>query len=547
MQHKPRAQNANSRICDLLIRKGIVYDGLGGPGRLLDIAVHGDIIREIGQDLGHYRAGQTISAADLAVCPGFIDPHSHTDIELLVNPRAESKIRQGVTTEISGNCGFSPFPLNGTAFREKSVQLRERYGIEISWKGIHGFLKRLENSGMALNYATMVGHGALRNIVGACLDIPVSPVQLIKMKTILGKCLEQGALGLSTGLIYTPGSYARDEELIELCRVAAAAGGIYATHMRDEGDYLMEAVEEAIRIAAASRISLQISHLKLSYPRNWPKVHAVLSRISEVNAQGMEILADRYPYTATSTFLSVFFPPRLKEGSTKEFIERLRDPETEPLLREYLRKQEEKIGSWDTIRICSVMTGKNRHLPGKTVLAAARDSGKAPFEFIRDTLIEEEDQVAMINFSLNEETFKRIIEHPLVVIGSDGWALAPYGKLGINKPHPRSYGTFPRMLGRYVREEKLMSTGRAIEKMTSMTARKFGLDRRGEIRKGYFADIVIFDPRTVIDLSTWEEPHLYPAGIEYVIVNGRIVLRRGEHTGSLPGRILRRRDRYSSP
>jgi N-acyl-D-amino-acid deacylase len=547
MLHKTHPVKTRSCHCDLLIREGIVYDGLGGPGQVLDIAVHGDSLQEIGPDLSHYRAGETISAADLAVAPGFIDPHSHTDIELLVNPFAESKIRQGVTTEISGNCGFSLFPLNSTAFLKKSLQLREQFGIEISWKGIRGFLRRLEHSGIAVNYATLVGHGALRSIVGACIDRPVSPVELARMKTILGKSLEAGALGLSTGLIYAPGSYAREQEIIELCRVVAAAGGIYSTHMRDEGDFLIEAVEEAIRIASSSRVSIQISHLKLSYPRNWPKVHAVLSRISEVNAQGMEILADRYPYTATSTFLSVFFPPSLKEGSTKDFLDRLRDPKLEPQIREYLRKQEEKIGSWDTIRICSVLTRKNRHLPGKSILDAARESGKEIFEFIRDTLIEEEDQVAMINFSLNEETFKRIIEHPLVVIGSDGWALAPYGKLGTNKPHPRSYGTFPRMLGRYVREEKLMSTGRAIEKMTSLTARKFGLDRRGEIRRGYFADLVLFDPKSIIDLSTWEDPHHYPAGIEYVIVNGRVVIRRGEHTGILPGRVLRRRDRYYAP
>jgi len=346
-------------------------------------------------------------------------------------------------------------------------------------------------------------------------------------------------MGLSTGLIYTPGIFAQVQEIIELCRVVADMGGVYATHMRDEGDYLIEAVEEAIRVAVEAGVSLQISHLKLSYPRNWSKLHAVLSRISEMRSEGVEILADRYPYTATSTFLSVFFPCWIKEGSASEYLRRLNDVRLEKELRAYVKKQEEKIGSWSTILICSVLTEKNKSLVGKNILQAASESGKEPFEFIRDLLIEEQDQVGMINFSLNEENFKRIMAHPLVVIGSDGWALAPYGKLGVDKPHPRSYGTFPRLLGRYVREEKIMSLGHAIEKMTSIAARKFGLDKRGQIREGFFADLVVFDPDRVIDLSTWDKPHQYPAGIEYVIVNGEVVIRRGEHTGLLPGRILK--------
>jgi N-acyl-D-amino-acid deacylase len=364
------------------------------------------------------------------------------------------------------------------------------------------------------------------------------------MQAIVEENLQAGAFGLSTGLIYTPGSFAQTEEIEALCHMVRRYGGIYATHMRDEGDYLIESVEESIRVARETGVSLQISHLKLAYPRNWSKIHLVLSRISQVRAEGIDIMADRYPYTATSTFLSVFFPRWIKNGNITENLKQLTGTSQEKQLRDYIRIQEEKIGSWDNVLIASLLTEANQQLAGKTIRQAAFDSGKDPYTFIRDLIIEENDQVGMINFSLNEETFKRIIMHPLVVIGSDGWALAPYGRLAKDKPHPRSYGTFPRMLGRYVRDEKIMSLGRAIEKMTSMTAEKFGLIGRGRIQKGYYADIVIFNPDTVMDMSAWQEPHRYPTGIPYVIVNGELVIENGEHTGRLPGRILKHEPQY---
>jgi N-acyl-D-amino-acid deacylase len=310
--------------------------------------------------------------------------------------------------------------------------------------------------------------------------------------------------------------------------------------MRDEGDHIIEAIEEAVTIAKESKVSLQISHLKMAYPRNWPKVHQILSRISEVEKENVKILADRYPYVATSTLLSVFMPPWVKQGTTEEYLRRLRNPSIRRRVYEYIRTQEEKIGSWDNIRISSLLTERNRHFIGTSVMAVARELEKDPADTIIDLLVEEEDQVEMINFSLNEDTFRQIILHPLVVIGSDGWALSPYGKLADGKPHPRSYGTFPRMLGRYVREEKIMTLGQAVQKMTSTTARKFGLKWRGWLREGFFADIVIFDPERVIDRATWDEPHQYPEGIDYVIVNGRIVIDQGEHTGLLPGRVLKK-------
>ncbi len=526
---------------DILILGGCVYDGLGHPGVETDLAVKGDRIVALSRAKATSRAKTVIDARGMAVAPGFIDPHSHTDIELLVNPRAESKIRQGVTTEIAGNCGYTVFPLSRLNYEERSRYCDEKYGVPLVRRDLQGFFEQLEQRGMALDYTTFLGHGTLRSAVFGSQDRHPAPEEMSAMKQLIRESMEAGAIGLSTGLIYVPGCFADRRELVELCRETAAYGGIYSTHMRNESDDLVEAVEEAIAIAREARISLQVSHLKLAYPRNWSKIHWVLSRISEVQSEGIEILADRYPYAATSTVLSSFMPPWIQEGTTSEYLARLQDPAFDEKIRSYVSAQEEKVGSWDNIFISSVLRKDNEHLAGKSIRRAAREAGKEPYVFIRDLLITEEDQVWMINFSLSEDNFKRIILHPLLVIGSDGWARAPYGPLSKDKPHPRSYGTFPRMLGRYVREEKIMSLERAIEKMTSMTAKKFGLYGRGQIKVGNFADLVIFDPDEIIDRSTWTAPHQYPEGIPYVIVNGIPVIHEGEHTGALPGRVIRKR------
>ncbi|MBN2254533.1 MAG: D-aminoacylase [Deltaproteobacteria bacterium] len=521
---------------DLLITGGMIFDGSGNPGVSGDVAVKRDMIAQIGHCIDKTPAKRVIDASGCAVAPGFIDPHSHTDFELLVNPRAESKIRQGITTEIGGNCGFSLFPPSNP----QRNYLQKKYDVTVDWNNITEFFDILMRQGIALNYGSLIGHSDLRGAVMGAADRPPTQEELKKMKVILEGHLESGAFGLSSGLIYTPGSFANTNELIELCRVVAIHNGVYSTHMRDEGDNILDAFEEAVTIAKESKVSLQISHLKIAYPRNWPKVHAILSRISEVEKENVKILADRYPYVATSTLLSVFLPPWVKQGTTEEYLRRLQDPSIRRQVCDHIRNQEEKIVSWDKIRISSVLTEHNKHFLGKSVLAIARELQKDPGDTIMDLIVGEEDQVEMINFSLNEDTFRQIILHPLVVIGSDGWALSPYGKLAEGKPHPRSYGTFPRMLGRYVREEKIMTLGRAIQKMTSITAKKFGLTWRGWLREGFFADIVIFDPDRVTDRATWEEPHQYPEGINYVIVNGRVVIDQGRHTGLLPGRVLKK-------
>ena len=536
MRQHSSFKNSTHKEYDLLIQNGCVFDGSGNPGIKRDVAIRGDMVVKIARKIDAATAHEMIDATGMAVSPGFIDPHSHTDIELLANPKAESKIRQGVTTEIGGNCGFSLFPPSEV----NRDYLKKRYDLALDWHDVDGFFNALERRGIALNYGTLIGHSDLRCAVIGMEDRSPTIDERKKMDILLQDNLEMGVFGLSTGLIYTPGCFAGTDEIIELCRRVALYNGVYSTHMRNEGDYLLEAVEEAIDIARESKVSLQISHLKLAYPRNWPKVHAVLSRISEVEKEGIKILADRYPYIATSTLLSVFIPPWIQQGSQEEFLNRLRDPRHRDDIIRYIRQQEERIGSWDTILISYLVTTGNKEFIGKSILESARNAGITPPHFIIDLLIKEEGQVEMINFSLHEDNFKQIILHPRVVIGSDGWSLAPYGKLGEGQPHPRSYGTFPRMLGRYVREEGIMTLGEAIQKMTSLTAVKFGIKWRGFLREGFFADIVIFDPETVRDAATWENPHQYPVGIPYVIVNGEVVIREGKHTGKLPGRIIRK-------
>ena len=531
---------SKARDWDLLVSGGAVYDGLGNPGQEIDIAIKGDSIVLIGQNLNKSSATYVIEADGLAVSPGFIDVHTHTDVELIANPKAESFIRQGITTEISGNCGFSPFPIADAIFDEEKERLKDEYDIDLDWRDIRGFFRRLEERGIAHNYATLLGQGAVRGEVIGFDDEPPAANDLLQMRALVEENMKAGALGLSTGLEYAPGSYAETPEIIELCREVAKYNGVYATHMRDEGDLLLESIDEAIDIARETGVSLQISHFKIAYPRNWPKVDAAISKIEEAHEGGIDILADRYPYIAGSTNLSFYFPLWALQGTTADFIGRLRKPDLDSRLRNNTDEQERKLGSWDKVVICSVFTEKNKPLEGMNILEAAARDGKAPYDFMRDLIIEEDNRVGMITFIMNELNLQRILSHSLVVIGSDGSAVAPYGILHKGKPHPRFYGSFPRVLGKYAREEGIFPLSQAIRKITSLPAEKFGLDGRGQVRENYFADLVLFDPDTVIDEATWTDPHRYPTGIEYVIVNGKVVVSEGEHTGATPGIIIRK-------
>jgi N-acyl-D-amino-acid deacylase len=527
---------------DLVIKDGLVIDGQGNRGAVADVGISGDSIAVVGK-IPSSRAKTVLQAKGLAVAPGFIDVHNHTAVELLVNPKAESAIRQGVTTLVSGQCGASPFPFSDGMFEEVREENKAEYGVDVDWKTVQGFLSRLERGGMALNYSTFVGQGTVRAAAMGYGDRKPTAVELDLMKKMVAEAMDNGALGLSTGLEYTPGSFASTEEIIELARVAAASGGLYATHMRDEQDFILEAVDEAIRIGREAGLPLQISHLKVGYPGNWPKLWAVLRKIEDARDSGLDIFCDRYPYIAGATGLSLYFPLWAREGATRDFLARLKNPALQDRLRAALAEKEGKLGSWDKVLISDVVSEANNWVEGRTILEAAHQAGKPAYEFIRDLLLDEKGRVGMISFSMNEDNLKRILSHPLVGVCSDSEAVAPYGPLWKGKPHPRYYGTFPRVLGKYVREEKLLSLEAMVRKMTSIPARRFGFVRRGVLREGQIADIVIFDPNKVIDKATWTDPHRYPEGIPHVIVNGRAVIENGEHTGRLPGKVLRKSGR----
>ncbi len=524
---------------DLLIKGGRIYDGLGHEAIETDIGIVGDKIVKLGR-IPSSKGREIIDARNLSVCPGFIDAHDHSDVNLFVNAKAESHVRQGITSVVSGNCGSSPFPVSDEVFEESQAALKEAYNLDLTWRDTKGFLARLEESGIALNYSTFVGQGTIRGAAMGFNDRPPKPEELEKMKLFVAESIQAGALGLSTGLEYAPGSFAQPEEITELCRVAVASGGMYSSHMRDEGDFLMEALDETINVARETGANLQISHFKVAYPRNWHKVDDALAKVEEAARQGISIFCDRYPYIAGSTGFSSFnFPLWALQGTTDEFLARLKDPTLESRLREYVDEREKKLGSWDKVVISFVATEKNKKYEGRSVLDGMKETDKDAFEFMRDLMIQEKNRAGQIIFMATEENLKKILSHPLVGIGCDGSALAPYGPLGKGKPHPRSYGTFPRVLAKYVRGEKILPMPEMLKKMTSMPAQKFGFSGRGVLQDGFFADIVVFDEDRVQDMATFKEPHQYPEGIDYVLVNGKLVVNRGVHTGQLPGRILR--------
>ena len=525
---------------DMVIKGGHIFDGLGNEAFEADIGIKEDFITAIG-NISDAKAKTVIDAKDLAVCPGFVDAHDHSDVSLLVNSKAESSIRQGITTLVSGNCGSSPFPVAEQIYEEMKKNLKEMYQIDLNWTDIIGFFSRLEETGIALNYSSLVGQGTIRGAAMGFNDRPPSESELERMRSMVAKNIEGGAVGLSTGLEYAPGSYAKADEIEELCRVVARYGGVYATHMRDEGNRLLVSLDESIEIARRTGASLQISHFKIAYPQNWHKIDEALARVEKASKDGVSIFCDRYPYIAGSTGLSYYFPLWAKQGTTEEFVARLKDPKLESRIRSHLSEQKKKLSSWDKVVISSVYTDENKRFEGKSVLEGAKETGKTPFEFMRDLLVEEKNRVGMVTFMMTEENLKKILAHPLVGVGTDGSAIAPYGLLHKGKPHPRLYGTFPRVLGKYIREEKILPLPEMIKKMTSLPAQKFGFMRRGILKKEYYSDIVIFNRDKVIDKATWTDPHKYPVGIEYVIVNGKVVIEKGGHTGNLPGKVLRKK------
>ena len=522
---------------DLILRGATVFDGTGASAREVDVAITGDRIVALGQVPD--RGGFEIDLRGLALAPGFIDIHSHADLSLLVNPKAESRIRQGITTEVAGQDGSSVGPWSDAQFEETRDRYRLTYGVELDFKDLGGFLDRLTADAATVNFATMIGHGTIRSLVVGMDDEPATASEIESMAGHVAEGVRQGAVGLSSGLEYTPGSFAHKSELVELAKVLTGTGLPYASHMRNEDDELMAAVEEALHVGQMAQVPVQISHLKAQGQRNWWKAEAVLRSIEEARSDGLDVHLDRYPYVAYATGLSNLFPTTARRGGNTAFLERLADARQQPDLERACRAKVALLGSWDAVQVSSTTTGENRWAEGRRVGELARERGEDPFQLIVRLLIEERGAVGMIGFGMSEENTARILSHPLGMVCSDGGAYAPYGALSESSPHPRSYGTFPRFLGRYVRERGDLTLEDAIRKITSMPADKIGLVDRGRVRVGAFADLVAFDPRTIADQATFTDPHQYPAGIHLVIVNGVVALRDGEHVGEPAGRPLR--------
>ncbi len=525
---------------ETLLRGGTVYDGTGTPPRLADVLVSGDRITEIGSGILRSGAAQ-VDCRDLAVAPGFIDIHTHTDLDLLVSPLAESKIRQGVTTEVTGQDGDSigPWqPDTAAAIRER---YRTRYGVDLTFDDLAGFFAQLERHGSAVNLASMVGHGTVRQYVIGSDDRPATGAEIEHMQRLVRSALADGACGLSSGLEYVPGAFGTLDELVALAGLLADSGIPYATHMRNEDDQLIGAIEEALNVGRLAGVPVQISHLKAQGARNWWKAEPVLTLLERARADGVDVMYDRYPYVAYSTGLTALFPIWSRDGGTEGLLQRLDDPAAAERIERAVRDKVAKLGSWDAVQITATGERALDWAEGRRVGSLAGERGVEPYELLLTLTREDRGRTGMVGFGMSEENTIRFLAHPLGMICSDGSALATDGPLSAGTPHPRSFGTFPRVLGHYSRERQAMPLETAVHKMTGMPAARLRLPGRGRLAPGAFADVVVFDPATVADRATFERPHQYPEGIAHVMVNGRWVLRDGERTEALPGQILRPR------
>lgn len=526
-----RRFSQGSEAFDLIIRNGMVVDGISDHHYHADIGIAGEKIVAIGE-LSSARAAVMIDASGRVVTPGFIDIHTHTGTELLVNPKGESKIRQGVTTELGGNCESSEFPRK-KVLSAGEKRLAEKTGLKFEWTDLEGYRTRLARGGIGLNHATLIGHGTVRAYVMGEEKRPPTAAELDRMKQIIAEAMEQGAFGISSGLEYTPSGFADIQEMITLCRQVAGYGGIYATHIRSED----VRVVEAVAIAETAGLPLQISHFKVCGTTNWWKMTMMFDLIERAKERGVEVTADAYPYLAYNTGLSVNFPQWALDGGDEAFVERLKSPETRRRMKpEVIEKLEGT--PWENLLLVDLETEGNKRLIGRTVAQAAAAANRDPYEFACDLLIQEGGDISIIGFGMNEENTVRVLKHPQVIVASDGSALAPSGPLSFGIPHPRNYGTYPRFLGHYVRDKKILSLPEAIKKVSSIPAAKLGPKNRGIIKEGAFADVVVFDADSILDKATYTEPEQYPEGIDYVLVNGRVVIDHGRHTEKLPGKFL---------
>ncbi len=524
----------------LLIIGGSVLNGEGTPAVRADVGIRGGRIATIG-DLSTATATRRIDASGLTVAPGFIDIHNHSDYTILVEPKAESMIRQGVTTMVLGE-SRSAGPIKAGAEEARA----RADGVTIDWATLGGYFAKLEQTHMATNIASYVGEEQVWTFVKGYGQSTATPQELDEMKRLIAQAMEEGAMGLSTALLEPPSSFATTANLIELARTAKQYGGIYSSHIRDEGEGVFRAIGEAIQVGKGAGIPVDIIHMKIAHKKLWGRANEIIAMVQKARDEGYDIRANVYPYTAGQNNLSSIIPPWAHDGGRQKMLERLKDPAARKRMREeivnglpnwynhYLATGD----GWAGMLLVSLRNERNKPFQGKRMsdLIAAR--GGHPADVLFDVLLEEGGSVPTVFFHHSEPDMQLILKQPWTSIGSDGSAVSPDGPTGRTHPHPRYYGTFPRVLGRYVRELKVITLPEAVKKMTSMNADKLGITDRGRLKEGFAADVTVFDQDRVIDRATYEQPHQFPAGIRYVIVNGVVTVDNERHTGALAGQVI---------
>jgi N-acyl-D-aspartate/D-glutamate deacylase len=529
---------------DVLIRNGRVIDGSGNPWTYADVGVIADRIAFVGHAGAGITARRTIDASGLIVAPGFIDMLGQSEFNLLVDKQAVSKLTQGVTTEITGE-GDTIAPTND-ALNAEHADIFRHFNITPDWRSLEEYFQRLTRQGSAINLGTYVGAAQVRRLVIGNADREPTPAELKDMEIAVDDAMSDGAMGVSSALIYAPGSYAKTDELIALARAAAAKGGVYASHIRNEGDGETEAMDEAFRIGREANIPVQIFHLKVSGKQNWGKMPQVIAAIEKARASGIDVTANQYPYTASATSLGAIIPPKYHEGGTDAFVARLKDPATRAQIRQELEGTDGSFenmwrgtGGASGVMVVSVLNPDLRKFEGKTITQIAQMENKEPLDAVLDLVAADRDNVGAVYFSMSEDDVKLAMRQPWVSVGTDYEEVSPTGPLGESKSHPRAYGSFARILGKYVREDHVLTMEDAIRKFTSLPAQQVRLEDRGLLRPGYFADITIFNPATVKDIATFEDPNRTSTGFAYVFVNGVLALEHDKVTGQMGGRPLR--------
>ena len=530
------------QVFDVLIKNGTVYDGTGTPGKRVDIGIRGDKIVAVG-NLSKATARTVIDAKNMAVAPGFINMLSWSTESLIVDGRSIGELKEGVTTQIMGE-GSSMGPLND---RMKKQIVDEQGDIKyaVEWTTLADYLKYLERRGVSQNVASYIGATTIRQYVLGDADVQPTPAQLEQMRSLVRDEMEHGALGIGSSLIYAPAFYAKTDELIAMCKVAAEYKGKYISHMRSEGNQLVEAVDELIRISREAKIPAEIYHLKAAGANNWGKMDTVIAKIEKARSENLKITANMYTYPAGGTGLDASMPPWVLDGGYEAAFKRLADPETHKKIAKEIVTPTDKwenlylaAGSPERLLFADFKSEKLKPLIGKTLAEVAKMRGTSPEETIMDLVLEDRSRVGTIYFLMSEENITKQLKLPFVSFGSDAASMATEGVFLKNSTHPRAYGNFARLLGKYVREEKVMPLEEAIRRLSGLPATNLGLDRRGFIKTGMFADIVIFDPNTIADRATFQKPHQYAVGVRDVFVNGTQVLKNGEHTGAKPGRAV---------